>query len=221
MIKIFHTNRMTRQPFFQALIHYLHEHQDVTLRQIKAAFEGEKNLDRQLDAYIEAGYIHRKNRRYQNAFRLLDSLDGLSLDQEIFVDTESALFDQLKEVTFRRQMTNATNDLIIEEDVDLMRENLTLDSYFYKMRTQEELSEDQKKLYAILGDVNPDYALKYMTSFLLKFTRKDRVIQRRPDIFVQALVTLDFVEEISPQSYVLTMEMDLEQLIFRKTKDEA
>ena len=207
---------MTRQPFFQALIHYLHEHQDVTLRQIKAAFEGEKNLDRQLDAYIEAGYIHRKNRRYQNAFRLLDSLDGLSLDQEIFVDTESALFDQLKEVTFRRQMTNATNDLIIEEDVDLMRENLTLDSYFYKMRTQEELSEDQKKLYAILGDVNPDYALKYMTSFLLKFTRKDKVIQRRPDIFVQALVTLDFLEEISPQSYVLTMEMDPEQLIFRK-----
>ena len=215
MIKIFHTNRMTRQPFFQALIHYLHQHQDVTLRQIKAAFEGEKNLDRQLDAYIEAGYIHRKNRRYQNAFRLLDSLDGLSLDQEIFVDTESALFDQLKEVTFRRQMTNATNDLIIEEDVDLMRENLTLDSYFYKMRTQEELSEDQKKLYAILGDVNPDYALKYMTSFLLKFTRKDKVIQRRSDIFVQALVTLDFLEEISPQTYALTMEMDPEQLIFR------
>lgn len=212
---------MTRQPFFQALIHYLHEHQDVTLRQIKAAFEGEKNLDRQLDAYIEAGYIHRKNRRYQNAFRLLDSLDGLSLDQEIFVDTESALFDQLKEVTFRRQMTNATNDLIIEEDVDLMRENLTLDSYFYKMRTQEELSEDQKKLYAILGDVNPDYALKYMTSFLLKFTRKDKVIQRRSDIFVQALVTLDFLEEISPQTYALTMEMDPEQLIFRKIKDEA
>ena len=207
---------MTRQPFFQALIHYLHEHQDVTLRQIKAAFEGEKNLDRQLDAYIEAGYIHRKNRRYQNAFRLLDSLDGLSLDQEIFVDTESALFDQLKEVTFRRQMTNATNDLIIEEDVDLMRENLTLDSYFYKMRTQEELSEDQKKLYAILGDVNPNYALKYMTSFLLKFTRKDKVIQRRPDIFVQALVTLNFLEEISPQTYALTMEMDPEQLIFRK-----
>ena len=216
MIKIINTNRMTRQPFFQALINYLHQHQDVTLRQIKAAFEGEKNLDRQLDAYIEAGYKHRKNRRYQNAFRLLDSLDGLSLDQEIFVDTESALFDQLKEVTFRRQMTNATNDLIIEEDVDLMRENLTLDSYFYKMRTQEELSEDQKKLYAILGDVNPDYALKYMTSFLLKFTRKDKVIQRRSDIFVQALVTLDFLEEISPQTYALTMEMDPEQLIFRK-----
>ena len=207
---------MTRQPFFQALIHYLHEHQDVTLRQIKAAFEGEKNLDRQLDAYIEAGYIHRKNRRYQNAFRLLDSLDGLSLDQEIFVDTESALFDQVKEITFRRQMTNSTNDLVIEEEVDLVRERLTLDSYFYKMRTQEELSEDQKKLYVILGDVNPDYALKYMTSFLLKFTRKERVIQRRSDIFVEALVILGFLEQVAPQTYALTMEVDPEQLIFRK-----
>ena len=207
---------MTRQPFFQALIHYLHQHQDVTLRQIKAAFEGEKNLDRQLDAYIEAGYIHRKNRRYQNAFRLLDSLVGLSLDQEIFVDTESALFDKVKEITFRRQMTNSTNGLVIEEEVDLVGERLTLDSYFYKMRTQEELSEDQKKLYAILGDVNPDYALKYMTSFLLKFTRKERVIQRRADIFVEALVILDFLEQVAPQTYALTMEMDPEQLIFRK-----
>ena len=207
---------MTRQPFFQAQIHYLHQHQDVTLRQIKAAFEGEKNLDRQLDAYIEAGYIRRENRRYQKAFRLLDSLVGLSLDQEIFVDTESALFDKVKEITFRRQMTNSTNGLVIEEEVDLVRERLTLDSYFYKMRTQEELSEDQKKLYAILGDVNPDYALKYMTSFLLKFTRKERVIQRRADIFVEALVILDFLEQVAPQTYALTMEVDPEQLIFRK-----
>ena len=147
---------------------------------------------------------------------MLDSLAGLSLDQEIFVDTESALFDQLKEITFRRQMTNATNGLVIDEEVDLVRERLTLDSYFYKMRTQEELSEDQKKLYQILGDVNPDYALKYMTTFLLKFTRKDKVIQRRPDIFVDALKTLGFLEEVAPQTYALTMEMDPEQLIFRK-----
>ena len=216
MIKIFHTNKMTRQPFFQALINYLHQHQDVTLRQIKAAFEGEKNLDRQLDAYIEAGYIGRANRRYQNAFQLLDSLEGLSLDQEIFVDTESDLFTQLKDITFHRQMTNSTNDLVIEEEVDLVRERLTMDSYFYKMRTQEELSKDQKKLYAILGDVNPDYALKYMTSFLLKFTRKERVIQRRSDIFVEALVILGFLEQVAPQTYALTMEVDPEQLIFRK-----
>ena len=55
-----------------------------------------------------------------------------------------------------------------------------------------------------------------MTSFLLKFTRKERVIQRRADIFVEALVILDFLEQVAPQTYALTMEMDPEQLIFRK-----
>ena len=224
MIKIFHTNKITRQPFFQALIHFLHGHQDVTLRQIKAAFEEERNIDRQLELYIKAGYILRENRRYQNGFPLLESLDGLSLDQEIFVNTESDIFEPLKTVTFKRQITNSTNDLIIEEEVDLIRERLTLDSYFYKMRTQEELSGEQEKLYQILGDINPDYALKYMTNFLLKFTRKDRVIQRRPDIFVQSLVILGFLKEVAHQTYVLDMEMDEEKLIFRKiptVKDEA
>ncbi len=42
------------------------------------------------------------------------------------------------------------------------------------------MTEDQEKLYAILGDVNPEYALKYMTSFLLKF-QKEVVQQKRRD----------------------------------------
>ncbi|MHC5924110.1 DUF1803 domain-containing protein, partial [Streptococcus pyogenes] len=83
----------------------------------------------------------------------------------------------------------------IEEEIDFVRDGLTLDSYFYKMRSQEVLSRDQEKLYAILGDINPDYALKYMTNFLLKFTRKEVVIQRRPDIFVEALLLLGFMSQ--------------------------
>ncbi len=82
------------------------------------------------------------------------------------------------------------------------------------MRTQETLSPDQEELYSVLGDVNPEYALKYMTSFLLKFTRKERVIQRRPDIFVRALIILGFMEEVAPQTYILTMDIDQESLIF-------
>lgn len=214
MIRIFHTNKLTRQPFFQALINFLHDNQDVTLRQIKARFEEENNIDRQLEAYIKAGYIVRENRRYHNGFHLLDSLDVLTLHQEIFVDTESAIFEKLKGVTIKQQTVNSSNQLIIEEEVDVVRERLTLNSYFYKMRSQETLSLDQEELYSVLGDVNPEYALKYMTSFLLKFTRKERVIQRRPDIFVRALIILGFMEEVAPQTYILTMDIDQESLIF-------
>ncbi|CQR25320.1 putative cytoplasmic protein [Streptococcus varani] len=216
MIRIFNANKLTRQPFFQDVINYLHDHEDVTLRQIKVAFEGEKNIDRQLENAIEAGYIIRENRRYRNAFSLLESLDGLSLDTEVFVDTEAAVFSRLKELTFRKELTNSTNELIIVEEVDFVREGLTLDSYFYKMRSQEVLSRDQEKLYAILGDINPDYALKYMTNFLLKFTRKEVVIQRRPDIFVEALLLLGFMNQVAPQTYALTMTMKKEDLIFSK-----
>lgn len=215
MIKIFNANKLTRQPFFQDLINFLYNHDDVTLRQIKVAFEDEKNIDRQMDNYIEAGYIIRENRRYRTAFELLESQENLSFDQEVFVDTESPIFQELLKMTFNLQATNPANAVVIEEQVDVAREHLTLNSYFYKMRTQEALSADQKKLYAVLGDVNRDYALKYMTTFLLKFTRKKQVLQKRPDIFVQSLLVLGFIKEAAPQTYQLTIELDKENLIFK------
>lgn len=222
MIQVFNTNRLTRQPFFQDLINFLFLRDDVTLRQIKAAFSDEPAIDRKLEQYINAGYIIRENRRYRLGFTLLDSVDNLTFEQEIFVDTKSPVYEKLKKCCFIRQMTNPANRVVIEEEVDIVRERLTLDSYFYKMRTQEALSAEQETLYAILGDVNPDYALKYMTTFLLKFTRKEKVLQRRSDIFVQALQILGFIEQVEEQTYRLTMNLDKTNLIFKsKTKDES
>ncbi|OLF48897.1 hypothetical protein BU202_01025 [Streptococcus cuniculi] len=54
--------------------------------------------------------------------------------------------------------------------------------------------------------------------FLLKFARKERVIQRRTDIFVQALEILGFVTEIDAQTYALTMDLDKGNLVFRAIK---
>lgn len=220
MIIIINPSKWARQDFFKKLINYLAGHEDVTLRQLKQAFSDEKNVDRQLESYIEAGYIIRENRRYHNGFALLDSVEGLELGQEVFIDTESPVFEALKSVSFTCQTTNQTNAVVIEERVDFLREKNTLDSYFHKMRTQEPLSTEQEKLYAILGDVNPDYALKYMTTFLLKFARKDKVLQRRTDIFVLALQELGFIEQVEEHSYQLSMQLDKETLVFTK-KDKS
>lgn len=220
MLTIINPSKVTRQAFFKSLINYLAEHEDVTLRQIKQVFSDEKNVDRQLETYIEAGYILRENRRYRNGFTLLKSTESLELGQEVFVETTSPVFEVLKSVSFTCQTTNQTNAVVIEERVDFLREKNTLNSYFHKMRTQESLSAEQERLYAILGDVNPDYALKYMTTFLLKFSRKDVVLQRRLDIFVQALQVLGFIEQVEEHSYRLTMELDKENLVFTK-KDKS
>lgn len=69
-------------------------------------------------------------------------------------------------------------------------------------------------LYKLLGDVNQEYALKYMTTFLLKFTRKELVMQKRPDIFVEALVRLGYLVQVEPTKYQLLMTLDKESLTF-------
>ena len=84
------------------------------------------------------------------------------------------------------------------------------------MAHQYPLTEEQEKLYAILGDVNPEYALKYMTSFLLKFLKKDQVQQKRRDIFVDSLEVLGYIRKNDEGKYELAVDLDKERLMFSK-----
>lgn len=218
MIITVNPTKLTKQSFFQDLINYLALHDEVILRDIKKSFSEVKNVDKLLDSYIDAGYIARENRRYRNQFSLLVSCDQLEFGQEVFVDDQSPVYQDLKNLTYEMDLANDTNALVIREKVDFLREKLTLNAYFYKMREQLPLSAEQAVLYELLGDVNPAYALKYMTTFLLKFTRKDILLQKRSEIFVQALVILGFIESVDEFSYRLTMELDRERLIFEATE---
>ena len=67
-----------------------------------------------------------------------------------------------------------------------------------------------------MGDVNPEYALKYMTSFLLKFLKKDQLMQKRRDIFVDSLVLLGYIIQNEDGKYELAVEFDKERFIFIK-----
>lgn len=216
MIKIFNGTRLTRQPFFVNLVNYLFEHEDVTLRQIKQAFEEEPQVDKLLDSYISAGYVIRENRRYYLADCLLGTVpDSLALDQEVLIDNESKAYEDLLALSYETDLSNETNQAIIVEHTGFARDELTLSNYFYKLRANLPMSDAQEDLYAILGDVNPEYALKYMTTFLLKFARKDLVKQKRPDIFVNSLLVLGYLKEVEPYTYSLEMDFDEESMVFK------
>lgn len=215
MIKIINSSRLTRQPFFQELIDYLDQREEVILREIKREFAGVANIDRSIEEYIKAGYIKRENKRYYLTLPLLESLDDLCLDQEIFIRDDSPLYQELLELRFETQLSNRTNAAILLEETDFLRDELTLANYFYKMEHQYPLSEAQKLLYAILGDVNPEYALKYMTTFLLKYVRKDELMQKRRDIFVDSLVILGYIRKNEAGKYELQASFDKERLIFQ------
>ena len=215
MIKILNPTRLTRQPLFEKLINYLDQQDDVILREIKREFAGFPNLDRFMEECIKAGYIRRENKRYYQQVPLLENLENLSLDQEIFIRDDSPIYQELLNLRFETQLANQTNAAILLEKTDFQRDKLTLSNYFYKMQRQYPLSEEQKPLYAILGDVNPEYALKYMTTFLLKYVRKDELLQKRRDIFVDSLVTLGYIRQNEASKYELQASFDKERLVFQ------
>ena len=215
MIKIINPTRLTRQPLFEKLINYLDQQDDVILREIKREFAGFPNLDRFMEECIKAGYIRRENKRYYQQLPLLDNLENLTLDQEIFIRDDSPIYQELLNLSFETQLANQTNAAILLEKTDFQRDKLTLSNYFYKMQRQYPLSEEQKPLYAILGDVNPEYALKYMTTFLLKYVRKNELLQKRRDIFVDSLVILGYIRQNEAGKYELKASFDKERLVFQ------
>lgn len=214
MINIFNPDKLTRQAFFQDLINFLYQTDDVTLRQIKANFPEVPKIDRLIEEYVQAGYIIRDNKRYTIGFDLLDSLENVSLDSQLFVDDQSAIYGDLMALTFETRLTNEANDLVLVEKTSIARSELTLSNYFFKLADNLPMSKAQETLYDLLGDVNPQYALKYMTTFLLKFSRKDEVAQKRPDIFVDTLEKLDYIRKNDQGKYELNMLFDKENLIF-------
>ena len=215
MITIINPTRLTRQPFFKDLINFLYQHDDVILRQIKAQFP-DQPVDKLMEEYIKAGFILRENKRYTLNLPFLESADLVDLDQELFVREDSAVYQELKARIFQTELRNSTNEAILVEETDFARNAQTLSNYFYKLKHQYPLTEDQEKLYAILGDVNPEYALKYMTSFLLKFLKKEEVQQKRKDIFVDSLEVLGYIHKNDEGKYELAVDLDKERLMFIK-----
>lgn len=214
MIIIFNPDKLTRQTFFKDLVNFLYQTDDVTLRQIKAKFQEVPKIDRLIEEYVQAGYIIRDNKRYTIGFELLNSLENISLDSQIFVDDESQIYAELKKLSFETRLDNETNDLVLVEKTSIARDELTLSNYFFKLAENLQMSKEQEVLFDLLGDVNPQYALKYMTTFLLKFVDKDEVAQKRPDIFVEALDLLGYIKKNYNGKYELKMDFDKESLVF-------
>ncbi|EFW88795.1 DUF1803 domain-containing protein [Streptococcus equinus] len=214
MIKIFNPDKLTRQDFFKDLVNFLYQTDDVTLRQIKAQFQEASKIDRLIEEYVQAGYIIRDNKRYTIGLDLLESLENIDLDSQIFVDDESPVYTDLMVITFETRLENETNDLVLAEKTSIARDELTLANYFFKLAENLPMSELQQPLYDLLGDVNQAYALKYMTTFLLKFVDKDEVAQKRPDIFVEALALLGYIKKNDNGRYELKMDFGKESLVF-------
>ena len=210
MIIQFNPNKLCKQPFFMKIVNYLYLNQPVTLRAIKRQFPFQKNIDKLIEEFVKAGYIERFEKRY----RLLISLvsDSSKID-------DSTCYLELLNRRFVTEISNSTNEVVIVEQTSITRDDLTISNYFYKLRENLPLSEEQNRLYDILGDVNSEYFLKHVTTFLLKYVRKEYALQKRRNIFVDALELLGYLIQVEEGRYLLNMDLDSEALVFSAKKD--
>lgn len=231
-IRIYNENRLTRQPFFKQLIAYLDQNDEVRLRQIHKDFSDIKNIDRLIDSYIEAGFIRRDDKRYSNAFTIFEDKDfDLDLKSEkainnqfklpFFVRANSKLEQQLDESIIYQELANDTNQIKLDFSSNLKRTTDTLANYFYKLEHNYPLTELEKEVYQIIGDCDPNYALKYMTTFLLKFMRKD-VVKNKRDIFIQTLEKYGYIQQLEDSEKEFTTSLIFsDELVEQVSHEEA
>ncbi|MDN6210814.1 MAG: DUF1803 domain-containing protein [Lactococcus sp.] len=211
-IKIFNHTKLTETPFFQALITFLANHEDVTLRSIKAAFNSEKNLERQIENFVQAGLISRLDKRYTNNFQVFGDEDfALNLPVSVpktlifadpfFVVEGSELMAALNASQMQQTLSNQTNSIQLHLASNFARTDDSLANYFYHVEKRVALSVVEQEVFDLIGDIDPEYALKYMTTFLLKFLKKDIVKNKKPDIFVQALIVFGYIHLVSEDNY--------------------
>lgn len=201
------------------IVNYLYLNQPVTLRTIKRQFPFQKNIDKLIEEFVKAGYIERFEKRYRLLISLVSDSSKIDLEQHFFINDDSTCYLELLNRRFVTEISNSTNEVVIVEQTSITRDDLTISNYFYKLRKNLPLSEEQNRLYDLLGDVNPEYFLKHVTTFLLKYVRKEYALQKRRNIFVDALELLGYLVQVEEGRYLLNMDLDSEALVFSAKKD--
>lgn len=219
MIIQFNPTKLCKQPFFMKIVNYLYLNQPVTLRTIKRQFPFQKNIDKLIEEFVKAGYIERFEKRYRLLISLVSDSSKIDLEQHFFINDDSTCYLELLNRRFVTEISNSTNEVVIVEQTSITRDDLTISNYFYKLRKNLPLSEEQNRLYDLLGDVNPEYFLKHVTTFLLKYVRKEYALQKRRNIFVDALELLGYLVQVEEGRYLLNMDLDSEALVFSAKKD--
>lgn len=219
MIIQFNPNKLCKQPFFMKIVNYLYLNQPVTLRTIKRQFPFQKNIDKLIEEFVKAGYIERFEKRYRLLISLVSDSSKIDLEQHFFINDDSTCYLELLNRRFVTEISNSTNEVVIVEQTSITRDDLTISNYFYKLSENLPLSEEQNRLYDLLGDVNPEYFLKHVTTFLLKYVRKEYALQKRRNIFVDALELLGYLVQVEEGRYLLNMDLDSEALVFSAKKD--
>lgn len=229
--------------FLKSITHYLREHPQSILRQIKKDFPQQENLEEELEKFIQLGLITRNERRYQSVVSYFPTdflweeflKEALApLVKQILTTEKLTILDvwetfklpprtQLLEVTkTQKQAMDAylvTSHTFLGKyqviEIQTQQSQTTFTNFFAKKEDTPAL----KKLTHLVGDVVPDYFLQQSLPKLWRAQEKP-LRESRPDIFTDALVIMGLLtpEKITNQ-VLFTKETPVENGLL-KTKFE-
>lgn len=207
--------KLQKDKFLQQLIEFLYQ-VTPSLREIKAKFPDVPQIDRKIDIYIDEGIIYRENKRYylflkpsQTEFPIaeivnqeIELLKQHKPDIVFFYhyfnqlrlsQPEYLLVDKMPIIYQIEKLNCQKNGVSIYFLNDINGLSFNLFNYF-KHQFNEELSEKEESINQLIGDVNPEYALKHMTIFLLKFISNINVTRTRKDVLIDAMAEFGMIQ---------------------------
>ncbi|MGM0212625.1 DUF1803 domain-containing protein [Enterococcus sp. AZ109] len=208
-MKLFTTNKQLQKSLLATqtleLFEYFYQlEQPVILREIRAAFPEDQQLDKRLDLLIQTGVVERKDRRYRLILTIYHEYPKNELSEQVEKLIDSSNLYMFVEMFYPTELTGLmaisfelpSRTIIENESYALVTLNkrsnwqATLPNYFYYQ--QKKRPKQFEALENLLGDVNPAFFFNHVEVLL------DTLLQgkkpKKSSIFLKAMVMTSLVE---------------------------
>ncbi|MDR0199499.1 MAG: DUF1803 domain-containing protein [Streptococcaceae bacterium] len=161
-MKFYNESRLMRQPFFQALVPVLENRP--TLREIHAKLPNYAHIDREVEKLVNEGLVAREEKHYRLGIEVVNDVASgvkktapqINVYERPFAVVDGALQDLLDASLIYQETCG------IFERSRFDRTTPTLGNYFYKLAENLPLSEFEKEIYQLIGDVDSNYACNFI-----------------------------------------------------------
>jgi hypothetical protein len=134
-------------------------------------------------------------------YKVLQKVFSSEFSEPLFFFGNSEIYHLFAKTPVVKELSEEKSSIKFRFFDTLAGEENNLPNYFSRIDKEEPLTDEENQLYQVIGDVNPEYVLHAFGIHLLKFAKREQIKSKRKDIFIDALVQLDYILPIDEVSY--------------------
>jgi len=237
--------KFLKEPLGFKIISFIKNNDSVILREIKKEFAEDNSkvsIEKVLEEALNFGLVKRGKRRYTvetvQDIKSSEIIEAklLKLRRE-YKEFPSILFYAL----ISDKLKNISNSPVIVEDGNFLKDlfyvtrcnfgsggffyyfvyqpfqdKFSLPLYFEHVADEQELTNFEKEIYDLLGDVNVEYVFKQFNLILLKFLDKPKIFYERHNIFLMTLVKINLLTSLGNNQYQINQKIKIDRKIAKE-----